>query len=102
MAVERYKQDKTVSQKYDLTSKDKNREQEQDKMEVWKISCKQKENIATFCNILHCHQEIKLGCHQLVHSGAGKDKVEWTKRTSKVKCQQRLLQYGPEKNSLLN
>jgi hypothetical protein len=55
-------------------------------MEVWKISCKQKENIEMFYNILHDHQGIKLGCHQLVHSEAGKDRVEWTKRTSKVKC----------------
>jgi uncharacterized protein YlbG (UPF0298 family) len=63
-----------------------NREQEQNKMEVWKKSCKQEENIEMFGNIVCDHQEIKLDCHQLVHNGARRDKVESMKRTLEVKC----------------
>jgi hypothetical protein len=51
MATERYKPGKTAPQKYDLTSKDRSPEQEQDKMEVWTKSCNQKENSERFCNI---------------------------------------------------
>jgi hypothetical protein len=99
MAEGRYKLHKIVSHQFDQTLKDTSREQEQDKMEVLKKSCKQEENIEMFGNILHYHQEIKLGCHQLVHSEEGKDRVEWTKRTLEAKCKQRPLKYVPEKIS---
>jgi hypothetical protein len=75
MAEGRYKLHKIVSHQFDQTLKDTSREQEQDKMEVWKKSCKQEENIEMFGSILHYHQEIKLGCHQLVHNEARKDIV---------------------------
>jgi hypothetical protein len=81
MAKGKYKQHKIASHQFVRTSKDRNQEQEQDKMEVWKKTCKQEENIEMFGNILHYHQEIKLGYHELVHSEGGKDRVGLKKHT---------------------
>ena len=60
--------------------------QEQGKMEVWKKSCKQEENIEVSGNMRYYHQGIKLDCHQLAHSEAKRDRVELKKRTLIRKC----------------